>query len=279
MVRELLDSVPLWEALLITVVLVLAANEFGFRLGGARKDKHEKEGDSQVISMTGAHLGLLAFILAFSFSMSASHFNERKQFLLDEVNAIETAYLRAGLVAGAEGAKIQSLLASYAKTRIAPDSPEKVAIVVQKSELLQDEIWAEIVEISKKEKLTVMHSLLVQAANEVFDMHEKRLYAGFNNRIPANIWAALYVILILSMIGMGFSAGLTGKRSPVASFALAMSFSMVMYVIADLDRPDSGLMRGDQTIIMKLAQRLENAQGELPRNLLDKVLIKPVPTS
>jgi len=262
MVRDLLESVPLWEALLITVGLVLVSNELGFRLGAYRRDAREADGSTQVVSLTGAHLGLLAFILAFSFSMSAGHFGDRKQFLLEEVNAIETAYLRAGLVSEPEGSNIQSLLTGYAATRATVSSPDTVARIIKDSEAIQAEIWLEVLQMSKKEKLTVMDSLLVQAVNNVFDLHEKRVFAGLHNRIPANIWVALYAILILSMIGMGFSAGMSGKRSAVATFALAMSFSMVMFVIADLDRPTSGLMKADQTIMMSLAQRLQGSGQE-----------------
>ncbi len=259
MIRELLESVPLWETLLITVGLVLVSNELGFRLGIYNRDTQETGGSTQVVSLTGAHLGLLAFILAFSFSMSAGHFSDRKQFLLEEVNAIETAYLRANLVTEPEGSNISSLLTDYAATRATASSPDTIAQAIKESKSIQAEIWAEIIQLSEKEKLTVMDSLLVQAVNNVFDLHEKRMFAGLHNRIPANIWVALYTILILSMVGMGFSAGMSGKRSAVATFALAMSFSMVMFVIADLDRPASGLMKADQTIMVSLAQRLQES--------------------
>ena len=251
-----MDSLPLWGALLITIGIVLVATEIGFRLGVFRRDMQEKDAPPQVVTMTGAHLGLLAFILAFSFSMSAGHFADRKQYLLLEVNAIETAYLRASLVAEPQRGNIKSLLADYTESRATLTTPGTITLLLQKSDAIQKDIWAEIKQLSQKEKLTVMDSLLVQAINEVFDLHEKRVYAGLHSRIPANIWVALYAILVLSMVGMGFSAGLTGKRSPIASFALAMSFSMVMYVIADLDRPTSGIMRGDQTIMVNLSERL-----------------------
>ncbi len=104
-----------------------------------------------------------------------------------------------------------------------------------------------------------MDSLLVQAINQVIDLHNKRIYAGLNIRIPANIWVALYTILILSMVGMGFSMGLVGKRSPVSSMSLALSFSMVMFVIADLDRPTGGLVHTDQSLMMNLSRQLNHS--------------------
>jgi hypothetical protein len=256
MIRELMDSLPLWGALLVTIGLVLASNELGYRLGTFRRDTQEKDAPPQVVSMTGAHVGLLAFILAFSFSLAAGHFGDRKQLLLEEVNAIETAYLRAELIDAPQGGNIRSLLAEYSATRATLSTPDTITGVIKKSQVIQGKIWAEIKVIAGKEKLDVLDSLLVQAVNNVFDLHEKRVFAGLHSRIPPNIWVTLYVVLILSMLGMGFSAGLAAKRSPVASLALALSFSMVMFVIADLDRPTSGVMRNDQTIMVNLSQRL-----------------------
>jgi hypothetical protein len=259
MLRALLDGTPLWATLLVTITLVLLAVELGFRVGGYRKDKHDKEGNSQVVSMTGAHLGLLAFILAFSFSMSAGHFGKRKELLLEEVNAIETAYLRAELVGEPHRSQIKSLLADYTAARATISRADVIARVIRDSEAIQNKIWTVVEQLSQKDKLTVMDSLLVQAINEVFDLHKKRVYAGLNSRVPINIWVALYAILILSMIGMGFSMGLSGKRNPVASMSLALSFSMVMFVIADLDRPTDGLVHTDQTLMMNLNKQLNSS--------------------
>jgi hypothetical protein len=46
----------------------------------------------------GATLGLLSFIIGFSFSMAISHFDQRKSYESGEANAIRTAYLRADLL-------------------------------------------------------------------------------------------------------------------------------------------------------------------------------------
>jgi hypothetical protein len=258
MLRALLVSTPLWAIMLVTITLLLLAIELGFRTGGYRKDKRNKEGNSQVISLTGAHLGLLAFILAFSFSMSAGHFGKRKELVLEEVNAIETAHLRAELVGEPHRTQIKTLLADYTVARAASQNADATTIArfISDSEAIQANIWTVVEQLSQKDKVTVMDSLLVQAINEVLDLHNDRIYAGLNSRIPINIWAALYVILILSMTGMGFSMGLSGNRSPVSSMSLALSFSMVMFVIADLDRPTSGLVQTDQSLMIKLSKQL-----------------------
>jgi hypothetical protein len=110
------------------------------------------------------------------------------------------------------------------------------------------------------EKLTVVHSLLIQSINKVFEVHEDRISAGLHNRIPPSIWVALYVVLLLSMLGMGFHSGIKGSRSPLPSAALALSFSMVLFLIADLDRPTSGLVQPDQTMMIELGERFQQLE-------------------
>ena len=67
--------------------------------------------------MVAATLGLLAFILAFTFGLAASRFDSRMQVLLDEANAIGTTYLRAGMLPE-QGKQIRALLREYADARL-----------------------------------------------------------------------------------------------------------------------------------------------------------------
>ena len=93
-----LDGLPLWGLFLTIVVLVLAAIEGGYRLGSYRHRQEGREKEAPVGAMVGATLGLLAFMLAFTFGMAASRFDTRKQLVLDEANAIGTTYLRTAML-------------------------------------------------------------------------------------------------------------------------------------------------------------------------------------
>ena len=132
-----------------------------------------------------------------------------------------------------------------------------VAAVLRESQLLKAKMWLEVETLVAGGDLTVMHGLLIQSINQVFDAQEDRVAAGLNNRIPPTIWIALYSVLLLSMLGMGFHSGIKGSRSPVPTNALALSFSMVLFLIADLDRPDSGLVTPDQSALMELDKQFQ----------------------
>src|SRR6187549_1664121 len=114
----LLDALPLWGLFLAIVALVLISIEGGYRLGNYRRSRSNTEKEAPVGAMVGATLGLLAFMLAFTFGMAASRFDTRKQLVLEEANAIGTTYLRAAMLPEKRD-EIRDLLRSYVDTRLA----------------------------------------------------------------------------------------------------------------------------------------------------------------
>ena len=92
------------------LIVVLLSVECDYRLGKYRRSRHEEEKEAPLGTMVGAMLGLLAFILAFTFGLAAARFDTRRQVLLDEANAIGTTYVRAGIMLPEQGEKIRALL-------------------------------------------------------------------------------------------------------------------------------------------------------------------------
>ncbi|MBE9539588.1 MAG: hypothetical protein IMF06_10930 [Proteobacteria bacterium] len=260
MVRVFIDSMPLWGVLVTTIIIVWVANEVGFRVGVSRSRGPGSHNETQITSMTGANLGLLAFLLAFTFSMAANHYDNRKNIILGETKVISTSYLRTRLLPGDQGEDIRALLLQYTVLRAGVGDETSAMMIIKQSEILQEQMWQEIEALTAGEKPTVTLSLLIQSINKIFEIHEDRVTAGLHNRIPPSIWVALYVVLLLSMVGMGFHSGIKGSRSPVPSATLALSFSMVLFLIADLDRPSSGLVKPDQTSMIALGERLQQQE-------------------
>ena len=100
------------------------------------------------------------------------------------------------------------------------------------------------------------------------DIHYTRVHSAIMNRIPFTIWMTLYLMAALSMIIMGYQAGLTGRRSPVATVTLAIAFSAVIILITDLDRPVMSFFEINKQLLVELYdymdadQRLEYYQGD-----------------
>ena len=128
---------------------------------------------------------------------------------------------------------------------------------LQSAENDLEQIWSLINQsTSQVDSLNVLDSLLIQSINAVGDLHQKRVTAGAENRIPSTIWNGLIILLVLSMSGLGYFFGIKGTRSPIASTGLALSFAAVIFLIADLDRPLEGRVKHDQSLMHKLNDRL-----------------------
>ncbi|AZG36492.1 MULTISPECIES: bestrophin-like domain [Shewanella] len=91
---------------------------------------------------------------------------------------------------------------------------------------------------------------MIQSINDIIDMHQKRVTAGLRNRIPSSVWMALIGIIALAMIAMGAEVGLTGKRRLVAMIPLVLAFAVLVALVVDLNRPQSGLITvGQQSMV------------------------------
>jgi hypothetical protein len=96
--------------------------------------------------------------------------------------------------------------------------------------------------------------------NDVIDMHAKRVTMGMRNRIPFTIWGALYFVTILAMAGVGYHAGLTSMTRTLVTLALAVTFSGILWLIADMDRPQEGLLNVSQQAMIDLQKSLASSK-------------------
>ena len=253
---EPLDGIPLWGVFLATVAAVLFSIECGFRLGRFRRRRSELEDKPPVGEMVAATLALLAFMLAFTFGLAASRFDVRRGLVIDEANAIGTTYLRAGLLPEPYRGEVRKLLREYVSVRLDAIRPESLSQSISRSEELQSQLWSQAATVGEKNPGSIVVGLFIGSLNEVIDLHAKRLALGMRNRIPSPIWAALYFMAVLGTAAMGYHAGLAGSGRSLAIVALVLAFSAVMTLIADLDRPQAGLLRVSQQTMIDLQRTL-----------------------
>jgi hypothetical protein len=252
---EPLDVVPLWGLLIGIMLVVLISVEAGFRVGRIRARRaHETE--TPVGEMVAATLGLLAFILGFTFGLAATRFDTKRQLVVDEANALGTAYLRAEMLPERRD-EIRTLLREYVDVRIDAAIPGRLAEGARRSEVLQNRLWQLTVPIALKNPNSIIVGLFVQALNDVIDLHTKRLTAAVRNRIPFAIWAALYGISIFSFAAMGYHSGLTGTTRSLVIIAVAFTFTVVIVLIADLDRGQEGVLKVSQQALIDLRQSMK----------------------
>lgn len=248
-----LDAIPVWGIFALAVLIILIAADGGFRFGLYRRAHSEDEKEAPVGAMVGSTLGLLAFILAFTFSLAATRFDTRRSLLLEEANALGTTYLRAATLPE-RGREIRALLREYVDVRVAAGLQQvEFTEARRRSEELQTRLWADAAALGRAQQDSIIVGLFIQSLNEVIDLHTMRLTA-LRNRIPSAIWLTLAVLALLAFSSMGYHAGLArGGRSP-AAVAVTICFAVVITLIVDLDRPYEGFLRTSQQALIDTRQ-------------------------
>ena len=250
-----LDVLPLWGLFVAILAVVLLSVEFGYRLGKYRRSRREEEKEAPLGTMVGATLGLLAFVLAFTFGLAAARFDARRQVSLDEANAIGTTYLRAGMLPE-RGEEVRRLLRDYVSTRLEAVQPGKLAEGIRRSENIQQQVWTEAETVGQKNPNSIVVGLFVQSLNQMIDLHASRRQAGLRSRIPGAIWLGLFAVAALSLATMGYHAGLSGTRRSLAIVAVAVTFSVVIELVADLDRLQEGVLRVSQQALLDVQRSM-----------------------
>ncbi len=252
-----IDVVPLWLLIGIMVIGVLVSIECGYRLGSYRARRPSHELETPVGTMIGATLGLLAFILAFTFGLAADRFEARRKMVVEEANAIGTAYLRAGLLPEEQVPIVREMLKEYVDLRLEAVDKIKLESAVRRSEELHRELWQQAEKAGTKQAESITVGLFIEALNELIDLHATRIQVGIRNRLPLPFYAALCLLAAFSMAGVGYHEGLfKSRRSPITLIMVA-SFAIVIALVADLDRPQEGLLSVSQEAMLELRESIQ----------------------
>jgi len=255
----LLDVLPLWVLFAATLVITQLSFEGGFWVGKQRSRRSEQEREVVGGGLVEGMLGLAAFMLAFTFGAASSHFDTRRQAIIDEANAIRAAYLRADLLPEPHRAEIRDLLREYVEVRLESVRSGNIEQAIARSEELHKRLWLQAAASREKPSTLDFAADFVQPLNEIVALHTRRVIVGLEFRIPNIIWVVLYVITALAAASIGYHSGLTRSKRPLIALALIFAFSAVIFLIEDIDRPWDGFLEVSQRALTDL-QRKMNAQ-------------------
>jgi hypothetical protein len=256
-INFLFEKTSLLFFYIITASAVFLSIMIGFGLGSFNRNRRKNVKEVKLGSIIGAMLGLLAFILAFTFGAATSRFDAKKQLLLDEVNAIGTTFLRTDFLAESERAEAKKLLKKYVDIRVdVLKNPKQLPQIILESEEIQSQLWSQVSSAPNKETDPILLGLYIQSLNEVIDLHTKRVTVGLQYRIPGIIWTTLYFVTVLTMLAVGYEFGLEGVSNILISFILALAFSAIIVLITDLDRGVAGTLQVSHQPLIELQQKM-----------------------
>lgn len=170
----------------------------GQRYGFYTKKKFGKINDTAVGSVVGASLGLLAFMLAFTFQIVDNRYSTRKGLLLDEVTTIRTTYLQSGLIPEPYKSNSRKLLVEYTALRVSvihDVTKIKLEKLKVKSQAILDSLWNYSEHLAAVDRSSEAYSLYTSSVNNLNEIYNKRITYTFEYRIPV---AILWILVIVT---------------------------------------------------------------------------------
>lgn len=266
----LLDAFPLWVVFLASTLLIVLASEVGFRLGRRKLNRLARGESSNVGGAVAATLGLLAFMLAFTFSAGTDRWDTKKQLLLKESNALSTAFMRTELLPEPHRHNLQELMSSYVDHYLSTLQEEtaydgtaidsRIARQVEENFFIAKkfhvDMWHEAM-LAARMQPTPLTGLFVSALNEALDLRVERTSIAIQQRMPMIVWSILCLLACLAPGLAGYDLGVSRGVRNLSGWAVAVAFSSVVTLVVTLDRPLTSVV--SQLPLIELQQDMHKA--------------------
>jgi hypothetical protein len=207
------------------------------------------------LTETSGLIGLLFFLLAFTFGMSGSRYDSRRTIVVEEANDIGTAILRSDLYPDAERTLFRKDFKEYVEARIkyyevGPDV-KGILKADSLSQAISARLWKRASDLSKNPANLAATQQMIPALNTMIDVTTSRL-AGERAKVPESILIMLFLLALITAFYSGYSEGRKGKIDWLVQTGFCLLVSLVILFTYDLDRPRRGFVNLDvpnQTII------------------------------
>jgi hypothetical protein len=258
-----LNAAPLWALAAITFALMFVAATAGRALR-ARQDRSpaatKAQGGGQEDYVITSVLGLLALLLGFTFALAIDRFETRRTLVLDDANAIRTAWLQAQLLDEPHRSRLSGTLEAYTDNRIslalASPGQARRQMLAENDQLIAD-LWREASDAFPTIRNLDFSSLFLEKVGAVIELDAARKAERLAH-VPGSVFVVLFIYLIVTAGVLGYV--LTGARGrAVAAFMLVLLMLSLVLVI-DIDRPTRGGVREDQAPMELLRRELSSRQ-------------------
>lgn len=239
------------------ILLTVVGNRYGKRVLAGDPEASVGTGPTEATVFS-----LLGLLIAFTFSGAFTRLDARRKLVVEEVNAISTAFLRLDLLEPAESKRqMQLLLKDYVDSRLRLwdkmiDRSAALAEVAA-AEQLQRRIWNGAISLTADSELSGARRSLLPALTEMFELSNSRLVA-VQTHPPPLIYGALASLALVAAFLVGFGMAKSKRLSWVHVLAFAFVMSLMVCLVLDIDYPRFGLIRLDavHTLFDKLLKTM-----------------------
>ena len=244
--NKMLIAWLLASGLFIGMLILLEA---GRRLGIQRRARDPEGAQTGTGVVDGAVFALVGLLIAFTFSGAASRFEQRRDLIIEETNAIGTAWLRLDLLPTSTQPVIREHFKQYVDARLEvyrklPDMQAALAELT-KATGLQEQIWTQAIAAGQTDGAPSSATmLLLPALNAMFDIMTTRTMAT-QMHPPMAIYGFLVALALASALLAGYSMAASKTRSWLHILGFTLVLAAAVYIIIDLEYPRLGLIRVD----------------------------------
>lgn len=226
-----------------TFVLLVSAAIAGHIAGRRSGTDESKELNRNAVA---GIVGVVALLLAFTLGFALSRFQDRRDAIVDEANAVMTAFLRADLLPEAERRQLQQEIRDYAATRQFSNVAD-VGAAVLASLARQEKLWPTAVALTEGRLTGPERTFLLGSINDVLDVHLLRA-AARAERVPLPV---LGLAVLLSAVAVFLSSYTErSRRFAIPGFLVqSLGVALLVTLILDFDDTSTGLIRMDTWIM------------------------------
>jgi phosphotransferase system glucose/maltose/N-acetylglucosamine-specific IIC component len=259
---------PLLVAIVMSVGLfagMLAFLEIGYCLSRRSSQRHPEVTHEGIGVVEAAVFALLGLLLGFSFADGTSRLEARRQLIVQETNAINTAYDRLDLLPASDQPAMRRLFRDYldARLRVYSKLPDLKAADEELRQVgeMQQEIWSRAIASNRDDSTQNVARLLLPAINDMIDVTTGRTLA-LHTHLPLLIFFLLVFVAILGALLAGYAMQQRKKRSMFHMVLYAAAIAITLYAILDLDYPRSGLIKIDTAdqLLLHLRDSIRSSQ-------------------
>jgi hypothetical protein len=228
---------------------ILGAIAAGRWLGRRAIAQYGEARAPSVSSLEAAVFALMGLLIAFTFSGALDRFDKRRAQIVDEANAIGTAWLRLDLVPASAQAGLRQSFRDYVDSRIAtyqklPDL-QAARAELARSSALQSQIWSQAVAATRlPEARPSAEVVLMPALNEMFDITTVRVMAT-QMHPPTVVYAMLIGLALVSALLAGYQSSADPVHDWLHWVGFAAIIAFTVFVILDIEHPRMGWVRID----------------------------------
>jgi hypothetical protein len=226
---------------------MLLLMEIGRRIGVGRRASDSEASKATFSTIEGGILTLFALLLTFTFSGAGARFDARRQLIVQETNAIGTAYLRLDVLPAAIQPGLRDNFRRYLNARLnvyrkLPDlEAAKQELTIANS--LQREIWRQSISAVRADDAPPQAAVvLLPALNAMIDIATTVTMAP-QFHPPLIIFGMLFVVALTSSLLACYGMGAGIGRSWLHMLCFGVVIAFTVYVIIDIEYPSAGLIR------------------------------------